>query len=94
MPYVKLLQGIQDKPENRNKFGEWTLYSVYVLDKLKGDVTLRNSGDGFLYQAHGQVYLRLFQFNTKVAHFVSKDFDVNYITRQIAKRKLPLASVL
>ena len=94
MPYVKLLQGIQDKPENRNKFGEWTLYSVYVIDKLKGDVTLRNSGDGFLYQAHGNIYLRLFQFNTKVAHFVSKDFDVNYITRQIAKRKLPLASVL
>ncbi|MBA3868860.1 MAG: hypothetical protein H0X30_06880 [Anaerolineae bacterium] len=93
-PYVNLLKGIQDKLENRNKFGEWTLYSVYVLDKLKADVTLRNSAEGFLYQAHSNLYLRLFQFNTKVAHFVSKDFDVDYITRQIIKRKLPLAGVL
>ncbi|MCA0453697.1 MAG: DUF6492 family protein [Chloroflexi bacterium] len=91
-PYTKLLQGIQDKPENRNKFGEWTLYSVYLLDKLKIPLTLRDTREGFLYQAHSQLYLRLFRFNTKVVHFVSKDFDVDYISRQIAKHKLALAN--
>lgn len=91
-PYIKLLHGIQDKPENRNKFGEWTLYSVYLLDILKKQVTMRDTREGFLYQAHSKLYLRLFRYNTKVVHFVSKDFDVNYIYRQIAKYQLALAN--
>ncbi len=91
-PYIKLLKGIEDKTENRNKFGEWTLYSVYLLDKLKKQVTMRDTREGFLYQAHGNMYLRLFRYNTKVVHFVSKDFDVDYINRQIAKHQPTLAN--
>jgi hypothetical protein len=82
-PYVHLLQGLDDK--TRNRFGEWTLYSVYLLDVLKRDVTLRNTRPGFLYQAHSPLSLYFYRFNTKVVHFVSKNFDVDHIRRQIAQ---------
>lgn len=84
-PYIQLLKGLDDESDNRNKFGEWTLYSLYLLDILKKDVMMRNSRDGFLYQAHSKLALRMFRFNTKVAHFVGKDFDVDFINRQIAR---------
>jgi hypothetical protein len=92
--YVNMLKGLDDRIENRNKFGEWTLYSVYLLDKLQKQLTLRETGNGYLHQVHSSLSLRTFRFNTKVAHFVSKDLDVDYIKRQIAKRNPSLASNL
>lgn len=83
-PYVTLLEGMADSNQNRNKFGEWTLYSVYLLDYLQRRVTLRNTRPTFLHQVHSKLALHLYPFNTKVAHFVGKDFDVDYIEQQIA----------
>jgi hypothetical protein len=90
--FVNMLKGLDDRIENRNKFGEWTLYSVYLLDKLHENVTLRSTGNGYLHQVHSNLSLRTFRFNTKVAHFVSKNLDVDYIKRQISKRNLELAA--
>lgn len=92
--YVNMLKGLDDRMENRNRFGEWTLYSVYMLDKLHKQLTLRNTGNGYLHQVHSNLSLRMFRFNTKVAHFVSKNLDVDYIKRQIAKHNLKLAGSL
>lgn len=92
--YVNMLKGLDDRIENRNKFGEWTLYSVYLLDKLRKQITMRETGNGYLHQVHSNLSLRMFRFNTKVAHFVSKNLDVDYIKRQIAKRNLKLAGNL
>lgn len=82
-PYVKLLSMLDDKMSNRNKFGEWTLYSVYLLDVLKRDVLTRNTRPNFLFQVHSPLSLYFYRFNTKVVHFVSKDFDVAKIRSQM-----------
>jgi hypothetical protein len=92
--FVNMLKGLDDRMENRNRFGEWTLYSVYLLDKLHANVTLRSTGNGYLHQVHSNLSLRTYRFNTKVAHFVSKGLDVDYIKRQISKRNLELAAAL
>jgi hypothetical protein len=84
-PYHTLLSGLDDKLENRNKFGEWSLYSVYMLDVLKRRLTLRNTRPDFLYQVHSRLSFFLYRFNTKVVHFVSKKLDVDQIKQQIAR---------
>lgn len=84
-PYDALLSGF-DSTTVRNRFGEWTLYSVYLLDVLKRQVVVRNTKPGFLHQVHSKLSLRMYRFNTKVAHFVGKDFDIGYIKQQIARR--------
>lgn len=93
-PYYTLLSGLNDSPSLRNRFGEWTLYSIYLLDVLKRQVVLRNTKSGFLHQVHSKRSLRFYQFNTKVAHFVSKDFDIGYIKQQISRRNLELSKYL
>jgi hypothetical protein len=85
-PYVRLLHGLGDASDQRNQFGEWTLYSVYLLDVLQRALTLRNTRPDFLYQVHSRRSLLFYRFNTKVVHFVGKDFDVNYIQQKLAQR--------
>ncbi len=92
-PYHTLLSSI-DGSTVRNQFGEWTLYSVYLLDVLKRQVTLRNTRAGFLHQVHSKLMLHMYRFDTKVAHFVGKDFDIGYIKQQIARRNLELSQYL
>lgn len=87
-PFVKLLRGSDDSV--RNKFGEWTLYSVYLLDVLKRPVTLRNTKPDFLYQVHGKLAMLTYRYDTKVAHFVSKDFDIDRIEEKISQHNLQL----
>lgn len=84
-PYYTLLSGLDDKLANRNRFGEWSLYSVYMLDVLKRRLTLRNTRPDFLYQVHSRLSFFLYRFNTKVVHFVSKKLDVDQIKQQIAR---------
>ena len=88
-PYAKLLAGVT-RDSRRDAFGEWTLYSTYLLDVLKKDVPMRDTHPDFLCQVHSRLGLRRCGFNTKIVHFVGKDFDVNYIKRQIARRNRPL----
>lgn len=85
-PYHTVLHGLGSGPENYNKFGEWTLYSVYLLDCLKLDLTMRNAAAGFLYQAHSERDFRRYRFDSKVVHFVSKDFDLGRIESELGKR--------
>lgn len=93
-PYYALLQNLQNKDPDRNKFGEWTLYSVYVLDRLRQNVTLQNTRGGFLHQIHSRLRLQFFRFDTKVAHFVGKDYDAEYIKGYIRRRGLELGKYL
>ncbi len=93
-PYASLLHGFDDASANRNKFGEWTLYSVYLLDVIKRPLVVKNTKPDFLYQVHSKLGLRTYRFNTKVAHFVGKDFDLDYIKQQIARRNLQLAQAI
>ncbi len=89
-----LLKGLTNEKADQNKFGEWTLYSIYILDKLRQQVHIRNTRSGFLHQVHSRLRLQLFQFDSKVAHFVGKDFDANYIKQHIRKRGLALGDYL
>jgi hypothetical protein len=88
-PYVTLLHGFDD--DLRNKFGEWTLYSTYLLDVLQRSVTVRNTKPDFLYQVHGKLSMLTYRYDTKVAHFVSKDFDINRIMEKISRHNLELS---
>jgi hypothetical protein len=91
-PYVRLLRGSDDS--QRNKFGEWTLYSTYLLDVLRHPVTLRNTKPDFLYQVHGKLAMLTYRYDTKVAHFVSKDFDIDRIMEKISRHNLELSQHL
>jgi Family of unknown function (DUF6492) len=93
-PYRRLLSGLQSTPRDQKKFGEWTLYCIYVLDCLRQRVTVRDSARGFLHQVHSARGLRLYRFNTKAVHFVGKDLDVSRIRRAIAARGLALGEQL
>lgn len=81
--YYNLLCDLDNSHSDRNKFGEWTLYSVFVLDALKLSPEIRNTRGGFLHQVHSSRAIHRYRFNTKAVHFVGKDFDLNYIRRQI-----------
>lgn len=83
-PYDAVLRA-HDARGSRHTFGEWTLYSTFLLDYLGWPVTLRESSAGFLHQVHSRRGLRAFRFNTKVAHFVGKDFDTAYIRRRLVE---------
>jgi hypothetical protein len=89
--YYTLLQNLNTKGD-QNKFGEWTLYSVYLLDCLQAPVTLRNAHSGFLHQVHSHRTLSSYRFDTQVVHFVGKQFDVGYIEQQMRKFGLTLAN--
>ena len=91
--YYKLLSDL-DTEGDRKKFGEWSLYSVFVLDKLKQSVAMRDTRDGFLHQVHSQRTLKRFRFDTKAVHFVGKDFDLSYINRRIRESGSALAQSL
>jgi hypothetical protein len=93
-PFVTLLRDLKMSPADQNKFGEWTLYSVYLLDVLNREVPLRSTTKGFLYQVHSWYWLPLYRFDTKVVHFVAKDFNVSYIKRRLRDRGLELANHL
>jgi hypothetical protein len=92
--YHNLLCNLDNSDGDRKKFGEWTLYSVFVLDYLKQAVALRNTRNGFLHQVHSQRSLNNYKFDTKAVHFVGKDFDLDYIKRQIKESGSALAHAL
>ena len=89
-PFYTLLRGLGPGPENYNRFGEWTLYSMFLLDCQKRDVTIRNSAAGFLHQVHSARDLRRYRFDSQVVHFVSKSFDAALIERELLERGIGL----
>jgi hypothetical protein len=92
--YVSLLHGLKTAPADQNKFGEWTLYSVYLLDYLQRDLALRSTRDGFLHQVHSHYWLPFYRFDTKIVHFVAKKLNVEYIKRRLRDSNLELAKHL
>jgi len=91
--FYRLLCQLGDK-EGNQKFGEWTLYAVYLLEYLKRDVTLRNLGEGFLRQVHDLEDLPNYKFDSKVVHFVNKAFSVEAIKEGIRFHNLELGKYL
>lgn len=91
--YYTLLHNL-DTQGDQVKFGEWTLYSVYLLDYLKRNVTARNTHSGFLYQVHSHRNFASYRFDTKTVHFVGKDFDVNDIRQRIKQSGLALGNAI
>lgn len=79
--YYTLLSPLSDKKTNR--FGEWTLYSVYLLDCLRQRATMREATASFLRQVHSARALRHHKFDSKIVHLVAKDVDVNAIISRI-----------
>lgn len=92
--YFNLLCNLDNSEQDQKKFGEWTLYSVFALDKLKQPLALRNTRTGFLHQVHSQRTLNTYKFDTKAVHFVGKNFDLDYIKRQIKQSGSALAHAL
>lgn len=64
-------------------FGEWSLYAVFVLDVLGSYPPIRNSESRHLAQVHSEKDLRRFEFNSRIVHFVDKNFDQQYILRKL-----------
>ena len=67
-------------PENlaqKQTFGEWTLYAVFLLDVLGMEVPIRNSNSLHLAQVHSHRELERFGFDAKIVHFVSKAFNMS-----------------
>lgn len=92
--FCKIIEPLGTKDSNKKKFGEWTLYSVFVLDYLKHQRVTRDTTRGFEHQIHSQRKLRTYKFDTKVAHFVGKDFDLNYIQGQMRAHQIELGNYL
>jgi hypothetical protein len=79
---------------DRKRFGEWTLYSTYLLDVIGAPVQVRSSAASFLRQVRNHRILSGYQFDSKVVHFVDKRLDPQEISRRIAATGLPLGRQL
>jgi hypothetical protein len=77
-PFASIIPATDD-PSLRDSFGEWTAYSVFLLDVLGGDVPTRNSENLVFAQVHSEREWDLFSFDAKVVHFVDKRFPVERV---------------
>jgi hypothetical protein len=90
--FYTLLNGLGDA--DRKQFGEWTLYSTYLLDCVGAPVEVRDSAASFLRQIRNRRILQSYQFDSKVVHFVDKTLDPREIAARIAGSALPLGRAL
>jgi hypothetical protein len=89
-PWATLLAGRPDTPEQRQLFGEWTLYALYLLDHLGLEVPVRNSNSAYLREIHRQHDLDRDPLDARIVHFVDKNFEVADIELRLAQRGLGL----
>jgi len=88
-PFIKIIpSGYPITPLMKKSFGEWTLYSVFILDVLNLNLAVRNSNSQFLAQVQNEAGLRKYGFNSKIVHFVKKTFDLDYIKSRLAEFEL------
>ncbi len=93
--YATILRGLDSSSESdRAQFGEWTLYSTYLLDVLHQTPTMRNTRDGYLHQVHSRRALSWYRFNTKIVHLVGKDLDFELVRRKLEDRQPALLQSL
>jgi hypothetical protein len=90
--YYSLMHELGDS--DRKQFGEWTLYSTYLLDCIGAPVEVRSSAATFLRQIRNDRILRRYRFDSKVVHFVDKAMDPAEIVRRIVAAGLPLGRTL
>lgn len=84
--YYKLLKDYGRRVQNQKKFGEWTLYTMFVLDCLGRTPTIRDMSRGFLRQIYSQAALDNFDFDSTVLHLVSKDFKMAEVRNRLRDR--------
>ena len=76
----------------QNRFGEWTLYSVFILDALGAPVAMKNAARGYFEQVHSQRALQYARFEAKIVHLVAKDLDFAVVRARLAARRPELLS--
>jgi Family of unknown function (DUF6492) len=82
--FVGIVPAQCDSLLDKVKFGEWTLYAVYILDVMNERVPVRNADCKFMRHIHSNNDLEWFQFDSSVAHFVDKSFDGTRLRRRFA----------
>ncbi|HEV7299859.1 MAG TPA: DUF6492 family protein [Tepidisphaeraceae bacterium] len=84
--YHALLHRYGTSARNHKRFGEWTLYTMFVLDVLRRQPVLRDMSRGFLRQAHSQSALQRMSLDVSVLHVASKQCDVDVVARLVNPR--------
>ena len=69
--------------EDKKNFGEWTLYSAFVIYVLKQQQTIKAFDDSYFTQIHSYKDLSNFIFNTKIVHFVHKNLPLDEISSKL-----------
>lgn len=76
--YETLLKNVScSKLSERNKFGEWTLYSVFLLEVLKVRFKVKNSRNVFVEQIHSKNDLIHHNCQAKIVHVVDKNISLH-----------------
>ena len=86
-------RGFRKENWTQNRFGEWTLYSVFLLDALGAPVVTRNAARGYFEQVHSQRALRYAHLDAKIVHLVAKDLDFATVRERLAARDRGLLDV-
>jgi hypothetical protein len=92
-PYVKLLEGFSVS-KDQTRFGEWTLYSVFILDVMKQSPTVRDARGAYLTQIHSRLGLALSRLDSKIVHLVAKSFDPDAIRQKLMKVNPAAAQII
>lgn len=80
----KILPRLCETLEQRVAFGEWTLYALFALDICQAPLPIRGSNGVHLTQVHSERDLAAFDFSARIAHFVSKQFDLQHVYNELA----------
>ncbi|NTJ43880.1 hypothetical protein G6L28_14865 [Agrobacterium larrymoorei] len=83
-PYVRLLKGLSASSD-QTRFGEWTLYSVFVLDAMNMQPTVRDARGDYLVQIHSRLGLALSRLDSKIVHLVQKSFNPDVIRQKLGR---------
>ena len=70
--------------EDMVKTGEWTLYSIFLMEILKVDYKVQEASR-LVHQIHTKKELDVYDYSDKAVHFVRKDFDKDLIFSNIKK---------
>jgi len=81
--FDKYANNIYANLQQKTMFGEWSLYSVFVLDVLKEQVPLKNANNQYMTHLHSPADLKDYDYSSVVAHFVDKNFDKNEISARL-----------
>lgn len=73
-----------DSPANRSRFGEWTLYTVFLHDVLALPRPIRTTVNDFVAQLHSMRKAHLLSPDCYAIHFVPKDMEVREVQSVLA----------